>query len=274
MQKSRPAFSAAFAAEQLQHLEPLLPVEGITPEWAWGGATGKGVKVAVVDTGVDASHPLIGGRVAQYIAFNLAEDEELVEDREPHSDAVGHGTACAGIILGIAPECEICSVRVLGPGSGKGVVFIAGLRWVIESDIRLANLSLGTTKRDFFAPLHELTDEAYFRHVLLVTAANNFPIPSFPCEYASVFSVASHEIDDPYVFYYNPEPPTEFGAFGIDVPVAWKAGGKLTVSANSFAAPHITGILALILEKHPVLTVFQAKTILRALAANVRGAAR
>jgi subtilisin len=266
----RPAFSAAFAAEQLQSLEPLLPEEGITPEWAWGGATGKGVKVAVVDTGVDATHPRIDGRVAHYVAFDESEDGEIVEDREPHTDEVGHGTACAGIILGIAPECELYSVRVLGPGSGKGVVFIAGLRWVIENGIHLANLSLGTTKRDFFAALHEITDDAYFRHVLLVTAANNFPIPSFPCEYASVVSVASHEVADPFVFYYNPKPPTEFGAFGIDVPVAWKAGGSLKVSANSFAAPHITGILALILEKHPSLTVFQAKTILRALSANVR----
>jgi subtilisin len=271
MQRPRPAFSAAFAAEQLQNLAPLLPVEGITREWAWGGATGKGVQVAVVDTGIDARHPRIDGRVAHYIAFDVGDAEEIFENREPHGDEVGHGTACAGIILGIAPECELTSVRVLGPGAGKGAVFIHGLRWVIENGIQLANLSLGTTKRDFFAALHELTDEAYFRHVLLVTAANNFPIPSFPCEYASVVSVASHEVADPYVFYYNPNPPTEFGAFGLDVPVAWKAGGTLKVSANSFAAPHITGILALILEKHPSLTVFQAKTILRALAANVRG---
>lgn len=270
MQRPRPAFSAAFAAEQLQELEPLLPLEAITPEWAWGGATGKGVKIAVVDTGVDAEHPRIAGRVADYVAFSVSADDEIVEEAGPHGDAAGHGTACAGIILGIAPDCELSSVRVLGPGGGKGAAFIAGLRWAIEHGMQAANLSLGTTRRDFFAALHELTDEAYFKHLLLVTAANNFPIPSFPCEYASVVSVAAHEVDDPYVFYYNPSPPTEFGAFGIDVPVAWKGGGSLTVSANSFAAPHITGILALILEKHPSLTVFQAKTILRALAANVR----
>jgi subtilisin len=273
MQRPRPAFSAAFAAEQLQELEPLLPLEAITPEWAWGGATGKGVKVAVVDTGVEADHPRIAGRVANYVAFNVSAEGEIVEETASHADGVGHGTACAGIILGIAPECEISSVRVLGPGGGKGAAFIAGLRWAIENGMQIANLSLGTTKRDFFGALHELTDEAYFRHLLLVTAANNFPIPSFPCEYASVVSVASHEVDDPYVFYYNPKPPTEFGAFGIDVSVAWKGGGTLTVSANSFAAPHITGVLARILEKHPSLTVFQAKTILRALAANVRGGA-
>jgi len=272
MEGDRPAFSSAFEPEHLQTLERLLPLDQITPEWAWGGTTGKGVRVAVVDTGVDGAHPLIDGRVAGYVGFDVGKSGEIVVDEEPHGDFAGHGTACAGIILALAPDCELYSVRVLGPHAARGAAFIAGLRWVIESGVQAANLSLGTTRRDFFAALHELTDEAYFRNVILVTAANNFPIPSFPCEYASVVSVAAHGIADPYVFYYNPTPPTEFGAFGIDVPVAWKGGGTLTVTANSFAAPHITGIVARILEKHPSLTVFQVKTILRALAANVREA--
>jgi subtilisin family serine protease len=267
---TRPAFSAAFEPERLQTLEALLPVEDITPEWAWGGATGKGVKVAVVDSGVDADHPVIDGRVAGYMAVSVAGLDEVVFDDSPHEDTSGHGTACAGIILGLAPECELYSVQVMGRKGGKGVALVAGIRWAVEHGMQVANLSLGTTRREFFATLHELTDEAYFRHVVLVTAANNFPIPSFPCEYASVISVASHDTSDPFLFYYNPEPPTEFGAFGIDVPAPWKGGGVSKVTGNSFAAPHITGIVARILEKHPSLTVFQAKGILRALSANVR----
>jgi subtilisin len=266
---SRPAFSTAFEPEQLKFLEPLLPLEDLTQEWAWGGTTGKGARVAILDSGVDADHPRIGGRVAGYVAFSLSEGGELVVDDSPHEDTSGHGTACAGIILGIAPDCELYSVRVLGKRGGKGAVLVAGLRWVIENEMQVANLSLGTIKRDFFGALHELTDAAYFRHVILVTAANNFPVPSFPSEYAAVVSVASHDTNDPFLFYYNPSPPTEFGAFGIDVPVAWKGGGVSKVTGNSFAAPHITGIVARIVEKHPSLTVFQTKAILRALAANV-----
>jgi subtilisin family serine protease len=228
------------------------------------------VKVAVVDSGVDADHPVIDGRVAGYMAITVAGFDELVFDDSGHEDTSGHGTACAGIILGLAPECELYSVRVMGRRGGKGLALVAGIRWAIEQGMQVANLSLGTTRRDFFGTLHELTDEAYFRHIVVVTAANNFPIPSFPCEYASVISVASHETNDPELFYYNPEPPTEFGAFGIDVPVPWKGGGVSKVTGNSFAAPHITGIVARILAKHPSLTVFQTKGILRALAANVR----
>lgn len=266
---SRPAFSTAFEAERLELLEALEPIEDITPEWAWGGTTGKGVKVAVVDSGVDADHPVIDGRVAGYMAISVAPNGDLEFDDSPHEDMSGHGTACAGIVLGIAPECDLYSVRVMGRKGGKGSALVAGLRWVIEHEMQVANLSLGTTMRDFLGTLHEVTDEAYFRHVVLVTAANNFPTPSFPCEFASVVSVASHETNDPYLFYYNPAPPTEFGAFGIDVPAAWKGGGVSKVTGNSFAAPHLTGIVARILEKHPSLTVFQVKAILRALAANV-----
>ncbi|MBA3635669.1 MAG: S8 family serine peptidase [Rubrobacteraceae bacterium] len=88
--------------------------------------------------------------------------------------------------------------------------------------------------------------------------------------YASAISVASHEgLDDPHLFYYNPEPPVEFGAPGIDVRVAWADGGWITATGNSFAAPHITGIVAKILGKHPGLTLFQVKTVLRALSANM-----
>jgi subtilisin family serine protease len=266
---ARPAFSTAFEAEQLELLDALEPIEDITPDWAWGGTTGKGVKVAIVDSGVDADHPVIDGRVAGYMAISVTPEGELVFDDSPHEDMSGHGTACAGLVLGIAPECELYSVRVMGRKGGKGSALVAGLHWVIEHGMQVANLSLGTTMRDFFGTLHEVTDEAYFRHVVLVTAANNFPTPSFPCEFASVVSVASHETNDPYLFYYNPAPPTEFGAFGIDVPAAWKGGGVSKVTGNSFAAPHITGVVARIQEKHPSLTVFQVKAVLRALSANV-----
>jgi subtilisin family serine protease len=95
------------------------------------------------------------------------------------------------------------------------------------------------------------------------------PVASFPSVYASVISVASHDVQDPYLFYYNPRPPVEFAARGIDVRVASLNGGWITATGNSFAAPHITGIVARILGKHSGLTPFHVKGILRALAANL-----
>jgi subtilisin family serine protease len=240
----------------------------ITPAWAWEGSTGAGVKVGVIDSGIDADHPAVGGRVSGYVAITEGPDGPIY-DTELHGDLFGHGTACAGIIRSVAPDCELYSIRVLGASlGGKGSVFAAGLNWAIENGMQVCNLSLGTTKRDYFGILHELADRAYFRNVMLVTAANNMPIPSFPSVYASVISVAAHAEKDPYLFYYNPQPPVEIGAPGIDVRVAWKDGGYATLTGNSFAAPHITGIVVKILAKHPELNLAQMKVVLQALAHN------
>ncbi|MBV9896954.1 MAG: S8 family serine peptidase [Chloroflexi bacterium] len=264
----RPAYSAQFTPERLATLDPVLPVDAITSEWAWGGSTGKGIKVAILDSGIDAQHAAVDGRVAGYVGITEGPDGPVF-DTEPHEDAYGHGTACAGIIRTVAPDCELYSIKILGAGlSGRGSVFITGLRWAIQNGMRVCNLSLGTTKRDFFAVLHELADMAYFHNVMLVTAANNMPFPSFPSVFASVIAVASHDLKDPYVFYYNPKPPVEFGAPGVDVRLAWLNGSWIVGTGNSYAAPHITGLVTKILAKHPDLTGFQMKTVLRALATN------
>lgn len=246
-----------------------LPLDGLTPEWAWGGSTGAGVRVAVLDSGVDADHPAVGG-VSGYLAIR-EDGDGLAYDDAPHRDAYGHGTACAGLIRALAPDCELYSVQVLGPRlTGRGAVLAAGLRWAIEQRMDLCNLSLGTTRREFFAALHELADLAYFRRVMLVVAANNLPVPAYPSVYASVIAVAAHAGRDPAAFYYNPDPPVEFGATGIDLRVPWRDGGWLTATGNSFAAPQITGHVARLLAKHPGLDLSQVKVVLRALAANAR----
>ena len=263
----RPAWSSAFEADAVRPIEPIPLLDEITPEWAWGGSTGKDIKVAVIDSGVDAGHPAVG-HVEGYVSVEGPAGGTV--NTEPHEDTFGHGTACAGIIRALAPDCELYSVRVLGPRlRGRGPVFARGLQWAIENGMNVCNMSLGSTRRDLFELLHELTDEAYFRNIVLVTAANNVPIASAPSLYAAVVSVAAHEIQDPTLVYCNPNPPVEFGATGIDVRVAWRDGGWLTATGNSFAAPHISGLVARILAKHPGLAVFHVKAILRAVAANL-----
>jgi subtilisin family serine protease len=267
----RPAWSWQFSAETLPNLPRVEPIDDVSPEWAWGGSSGAGVRVAVIDSGIDAGHPAIEGRVSGYVAITEA-NGELVYDETPHDDSCGHGTACAGIIRSIAPECELYSVKVLGSAmTGRGTVFAAGLRWAIEHGMHVCNLSLGTTNRDLLVAFHEIADVAYFRRIILVTAANNMPVPSYPSIFASVMSVAAHDIRDPNIFFYNPEPPVEFGALGIDVRVAWQNNDWITATGNSFAAPHITGFVTRLLGKHPDLAPFQVKTVMRSLAANVSG---
>jgi subtilisin len=148
--------------------------------------------------------------------------------------------------------------------------FAGGLRWAIEHEMHVVNLSLSTSKQDFFALFHELADAAYFKNIVLVSAANNVPAASYPSLYASVVSVAANASKDPFTFYYNPSPPVEFGAPGIDIKVAWLKKGYIVSTGNSFAAPHIAGIAALIRAKHPNLTPFLIKSVLYACASNAR----
>lgn len=271
MAENRPAWSWQFAPGEVRAVPAVPDLDDITPEWAWGGSMGAGVKVAVIDSGIDNDHPAIAGRVKGYVSFTQTADEQLIPDESPHTDAFGHGTAVADIIRRLAPDCELYSVKVLGALlSGKSNVFLAGLKWAIENGMNVVNMSLGSSNRDYFGPFHELTDAAYFKNVMLVTAANNMPVTSFPSLYAAVTSVACHEGHDPYEFFYNPEPPVEFGAPGINVTVAWLGGQYMTVTGNSFSAPHISGLVAKILGKHPRLTPFQVKTVLRATARNVQ----
>ena len=91
---------------------------------------------------------------------------------------------------------------------------------------------------------------AYFRNVHLVSAANNVPGASYPSLFSLGLYGGRSRQPDPWRFYYNPDPPVEFGAWGVDVPIAWKDGGSTVATGNSFAAPHIAGLVALILAKH------------------------
>ncbi len=240
-------------------------------EWALSGATGRGIRVCVLDSGVEAGHPRIG-EIAGAVAIGIDDDGGTIAEPDEEGDLCGHGTACAGVIRGIAPEAEIYSVRVLGGGfSGSGNVLVAGLRWAVAQGYDVINMSLSTTKRQLGEALHELADSAYFQRTVLVASAHNMPVESFPWRFSSVISVGSHEEADPMVFYANPNPPVEFFANGVDVDVAWIGGSSIRATGNSFATPCISGIAALILGKHPRLTPFQLKSVLYQISSNVGG---
>ena len=216
--------------------------------------------------------PALVGEVEQAVVVSGAQGEEPTVDDDEQGDACGHGTACAGIVRSLAPECTLVSVRVLGSGwTGSGRLLVAGLRWAIEQGVEVVNMSLSTTKRELAAVLHELADMAYFNRTLLVASAHNMPVESFPWRFSSVLSVGSHELTDPLVYFYNPAPPVEFFARGLEVDVPWLGGTSVRSTGNSFATPHITGICALIRSKHPELTPFQVKSVLHLTANNIRG---
>jgi len=243
----------------------------VTREWALEGSTGKGARVCILDSGVEAGHPLVGD-LESAVVISIGENDEVIADEDAEGDVSGHGTACAGIVRALAPECSISSVRVLGSTfTGSGAVLLGGLRYAVEQGFDVINMSLSTTKKPFAGVLHELADSAYFKRTVLVASAHNMPVESYPWRFSSVISVGSHEEDDSLAFFYNPNPPVEFFGRGVNVEVPWLGGRSLKVSGNSFATPHLSAICALILAKHPELTPFQLKSVLYLTATNVGG---
>ena len=219
------------------------PFASFDRQAAWGGSDGSGVTVAIIDSGVEADHPALGGRLVRSVTVEFDGDGNARSwTTRTRIDVVGHGTACAGIIHGIAPAAQIMSIRVLGPDNrGKGPLFAAGLEWAIEQGVAVVNLSLSSRSEAMFGAFHELADQAYFANTLLVSAANNVRVASYPSLFAAVVSVAAHDLADPVVWFYNPRPPVEFGAPGVNVDVAWRGGGRIVATGNCFAAPHIAG---------------------------------
>jgi subtilisin len=245
--------------------------ESITPDMVWNGRTGRGVRVAVVDSGIDADHQALKGKVKDSVEA-VVEEGRVTFKPSKTGDAAGHGTACAGIITSVAPEVELYSVKVLGANaSGSGDMFLAGLDYAIKQRMQVINLSLGTTKPQYHGPLHDLLDRAYHSGCIVVAAANNLPQPSFPSIFSSsLVSVVKDNGTNPFKFSYRYGEVIEIVAPGVQVRTTWPGGGFRQLTGNSFACPHVVGIIALIMEAYPNLTPFQIKTILYAIALQNR----
>jgi subtilisin family serine protease len=239
----------------------------IREDTSWERCTGQGVRVAVVDSGIDTEHPDLTGKVRESVEA-VSEEGKINFHPSTSGDQAGHGTACAGIITSIAPNVDLYSVKVLGPNaSGSGDMFLVGLDYAIKQKFQVINLSLGTTKRDYFGPLHDLLDRAYHAGCIVVAAANNLPYPSYPSIFSSsVVSVVKRAGGDPFNFGYRYGHVIELVAPGVEVKTTWPGGGYRQLTGNSFACPYIVGIIALLMEAYPNLTPFQVKTILYAIA--------
>ena len=193
-----------------------------------------------------------------------ATDDEAVVDDDTEGDLCGHGTACAGIVRSLAPDCELTACACSAPASRAAATSsLAGLRWAVEQGFDVVNMSLSTTKRQFAGD----PARAHRPRLLPAHGARRLGAQHARRE-LPVALLLGHLRRQPRgaatrsTFFYNPDPPVEFFARGVDVEVAWTGGGRIRCTGNSFATPHMTGICALVLGKHPELTPFQLKSVL------------
>ncbi|MBI5394973.1 MAG: S8 family serine peptidase [Verrucomicrobia bacterium] len=230
------------------------------------------VTVAVVDSGVDAKHRELAGRVVRAVRVeSSAKGDRIFRSAVPrNADVYGHGTAVASIITQIAPNARIMDVRVLDANNVcTGETLIAGFRHAIESGARIINMSLAASAK-FAEPLHELCQTAYRQNQIVVASRRNVPLTDdgFPAEIATCIGVDIGKFPSPFQLLFAEDHVIEFVAHGDQVVVAAPGGGRTTVTGTSFATPAVAGLCALLVGANPDLRPFDLKSLLRAFSTN------
>lgn len=239
------------------------------PRAALRSGDGAGVRVAVLDTGIESSHPALHGLVLRDDVILQGDGPRITVSDGAGEDAYGHGTAIAGIIHDIAPRAEIGSFRVLGADlASRSVIIAAGARLAMERGYQILNCSFGCRGDSAFVlPFKDWVDDAYLRHVHIVSACSNVDIDrrEWPSHFPTVVSVNMARTDVG-VFHHLPGHLVEFATGGQGVRAAWIGGGTRNVTGSSYAAPVMSALLARMLSRtgpmHPVV----AKSVLRELA--------
>jgi len=259
--KKNPKVAYVEEDQTVMLVEPILG--GVEYENAWGvarigaaqahsqGITGAGIKVAVIDTGIDYSHPELAGNYKGGVNFITAADD--------YDDSYNsHGTHVAGIIaaasndtgvIGVAPAAELYAVKVLdGAGFGPTSSLLAGIEWAILNDMDIANISIGYS--EYSQAMDDACQLAADAGILLVAAAgNNYGAPVvYPAALDSVIAVTATMTTDEIYFKAALGPEVELAAPGVAVNSTIAGGSYNILTGTSQAAPHVAGAAALLMS--------------------------
>lgn len=232
------------------------------------------VEVAVIDSGIDATHPDLAGRVARAVRFAPAEGGGTAEVAlPPHTvnDSFGHGTGVAGIIARLAPNARLVDIRVLNAGNrGSGDDLVRGLRVAVRERIPIVNMSLAAPARHA-AELAALCERAWYQGQIVVAAKRNVPITDdgYPAEFASCLGVDTEALPTPFHLRFRDRGRIELVALGEDVPTTGLDHGYTSMTGTSFATPTVSALCARLLGAWPDLRPFEVRAVLRDAAARM-----
>jgi subtilisin family serine protease len=270
--------------------------QAIGANYVWNtlGYTGTGIKVAIIDTGINYTHPDLGGGFGS--GKKVADGYDFVNNDANPMDDNGHGTHVAGIVAangtlkGVAPNATLFAVKVLdSTGSGNTSNIIAGIDWSIAHGANVISMSLGgsTQPNDEFADVENIvSDAAVDKGVVVVTAAGNegpgtdtIAVPASSKKVITVgasSSAGTIAILDDTIAAFSSRGPSAFGrldpevvAPGVGINSTWYTGGYKILSGTSMATPHVSGAAALLLQKKPSLTPAQVRAILMHTSSNL-----
>ncbi|HYQ69522.1 S8 family serine peptidase [Actinophytocola sp.] len=265
-------------------LDHSVPQIGAPAAWA-AGYTGAGVTVAVIDTGVDQTHPDLAGRQVAEANFAGTPDNE---------DHFGHGTHVASIVAGtgaksggkyrgVADGASILDAKVLDDnGSGQDSWIIAGMEWAVQQGADIANLSLGGTDTPKLDPLEEAVDKlsAESGTLFVIAAGNSYRDGTIgsPGSADAALTVGAVDDEDNLADFSSRGPRVGDGAIkpdvtapGVNIVAALHSDGTIgepvepgytSLSGTSMATPHVSGAAALLAQQHPDYTGQQLKELL------------
>ncbi|MBU3665034.1 MAG: peptidase S8 [Chthoniobacterales bacterium] len=233
---------------------------------AWDFTTGSaGVTVAVVDSGVQATHPDLAGRVLPGYDF-------VNSDADPADDN-GHGTAVAGVaaakgndgigVAGAAWDVAILPVKVMNSsGSGSYSAIANGIAYSADMGAKIINLSLGGTSSS--STLQNAVSYAWNKGSLLVAAAGNNASSTtvYPAAYTNVVAVSATTASDTLASFSSYGSFVDLCAPGENITTSWVNGGYVTISGTSFSSPLTAGVAALALSRNPALSNAQLSALL------------
>lgn len=214
---------------------------------AWSASQGTGVKVAVLDTGIDRDH--------LDLKNNLAGGYNTIITWRTWDDDNGHGTHVAGTIaavdntigvVGVAPQVKLYGVKVLDRrGYGYLSDIIEGLDWAIKNQMQVVNLSLGGGGNDSF---HQAIQRTVAAGVVVVAAAGNSGgAVIYPAAYPEVIAVSATDQSDTLASWSCRGLEVDLAAPGVTINSTWNNGFYKEASGTSMATPHVTGVAALVL---------------------------
>ena len=239
---------------------------------AWGCSRGRGINVAVLDTGIDWTHPDLQSNVRGVVSFVPGQTA---------MDSHGHGTHCAGTIgaaingsgvVGVAPEVSLHGVKVLANnGSGQFSWIIAGINWAIQNRMHIVSLSLGAPTGA--TALEAICDAAHHAGLLLVAAAGNagpgMGTIGFPGRYRNVIAVSAIDNNNVIASFSSRGNEVELCAPGVQVLSTAPGNRYVAMSGTSMACPHVAGAAAVVWGAHRFATNVQVWNLLAASADNL-----
>jgi subtilisin family serine protease len=227
-------------------------LKAVGAEVAWQKTKGKGIKVAVLDTGIDPDH--------RDLAPNVKAWADFTNSRYAIEDMQGHGSHCAGIIagvdngvgmIGVAPEVEIYAAKVLGDsGTGGFDSIVRGLQWAISKGVDVISMSLGTASQPP-EMVHQVVKQAKDLGIIMVAATGNENgAVCWPAMYDEIIAVSAVDQNLNRASFSNYGIKNEISAPGVDIVSTYKNGTYARLSGTSMATPLVAGAIALIVARH------------------------